>query len=718
MYRNIESKYLHMPADLLTFFTSTYDQDAGEFMGLVHKIFCHARASLLQSCTRHPPIPSEYMPRCSTWPGLAQWISQIMACGSDQYKSEQTQTDYFWLRIVSFTAISRDTRVISPDPAGNPRFIIDPEYLRWEKTVDLPEVLDLISWFIELGEGLVPYPNCLHYSSQFGSLVEQAMERAERLGLCSQRVWSLGSVLPGRELSLLGLIPPLNFASPSWRHNSHPTCTPDYCDHSTINFTSVEQLHLCAVRETCQVTKGLFSQDILLRAFKRRQSNPETFIPTAWRLDGKSIAEPGERVMAISHVWSDGTGAGTWKAGQVNTCLWEFFCDMAKSQNCKGIWWDTVCLPIDKAARIEAINKMQDNYSHATITLVHDRYLSTHNWVDAATACFAVVMSSWYTRGWTALELQRSPVDGVFVVFSNGGKPILKNLESEILVQRGCPAYRHHQLATALIRKLREPVRFLNDILMAIGPRYTSWTKDKAIIAALLVDVEDPASKSQEQIYRDILTKLQEVAKSKGGHGTISQSNLHHGTTTMKGNGFSWCPPDLFKIPRGDGYSELFIQENGDLLGMWQFRCLSRYAAYISVPEGTHPLIQSKLYVALADPHRHVLLLEGHTPDFNRAIIVKVRNTRAEVAARQYDREALYCEFVGSVIFRSTGEQNYHLLLLVRIGDPANLVELTPHERACQIGMFKRGPWGGPLGTAGASCVCWDARPGLPYYRG
>src|SRR5271156_6840007 len=103
--------------------------------------------------------------------------------------------------------------------------------------------------------------------------------------------------------------------------------------------------------------------------------------------------------MAISHVWSDGTGAGAWPDGEVNECLYKYFKRIAQQFQCEGIWWDTLCIPKEKAAREKAIRKIQSNYENARITLVHDIFLRSWKW-DRKTACFAILMSPWFSRGW------------------------------------------------------------------------------------------------------------------------------------------------------------------------------------------------------------------------------------------------------------------------------------------------------------------------------
>jgi hypothetical protein len=62
--------------------------------------------------------------------------------------------------------------------------------------------------------------------------------------------------------------------------------------------------------------------------------------------------------------------------------------------------------------RAKALTDMHRNYEEAEITLVHDCFLRNLKCVDAETACFAIVMSPWFSRGWTAVELAKSKGQG------------------------------------------------------------------------------------------------------------------------------------------------------------------------------------------------------------------------------------------------------------------------------------------------------------------
>lgn len=221
-----------------------------------------------------------------------------------------------------------------------------------------------------------------------------AVGRAKAFRLCLRRIWAVASSLPGGAERLSTLIPaPDTFSVPSHnlRHHEHEQCTFDFCEHSRIDFTSVRQRHEKHHGETqCNGKCKPQGFPLSAQSWKRKA--------VIWKLDGQSLLDSSDPYMAISHVWADGTGAGTWGSGQVNECLWEFFCDIAKDFQCEGCWLDTISIPSDDEARAEALNNMHNNYADARITLVHDLYLREWEWIDAETACFAIVMSPWYSK--------------------------------------------------------------------------------------------------------------------------------------------------------------------------------------------------------------------------------------------------------------------------------------------------------------------------------
>ena len=242
--------------------------------------------------------------------------------------------------------------------------------------MDVAEVFHLVAWFRHIsthslgGIGGVPHwyhDNFLPVASDAG---EETSRMLEVLRFCKKRIWEVVRYRQDEEMDLVPLIRALEYL-PHLSHKGHESCTPGFCEDASINFTSVTQLHKCLDSANCVTTTDeMFQQGHLVTALKGN------IVTTAWTLDGMALVAQDMSYLAVSHVWSDGTGAGAWKAGQVNECLWGFFAGTARILGCDGVWWDTVCIPQDKAARSIALNNMHHNYTAAKYTMVHDLYLS------------------------------------------------------------------------------------------------------------------------------------------------------------------------------------------------------------------------------------------------------------------------------------------------------------------------------------------------------
>jgi hypothetical protein len=237
--------------------------------------------------------------------------------------------------------------------------------------------------------------------------VMQAMDRAfDKYGFCPNRVWALAISHPEKEQIIPSLCPPRDTEHPKASGTHHARCTVDFCERSQINYTSAPQRHESphCERYPCKTLKGLFPGDVLNQAASEDPSNEE--YSTAWQLHGRRMVRlSNQSFMAISHVWSDGTGAGMRPSDGVNICLYQFFSHLARTLKCDGIWWDSICVPSDRVARAKAINNMHLNYGKAAYTLVHDCFLRDTEFDNPEAACIAIIMSPWFSRGWTALEL-------------------------------------------------------------------------------------------------------------------------------------------------------------------------------------------------------------------------------------------------------------------------------------------------------------------------
>ncbi|KAF3170370.1 hypothetical protein TWF225_009814 [Orbilia oligospora] len=207
----------------------------------------------------------------------------------------------------------------------------------------------------------------------------------------------------------------------------HGDCNVQICQLNDENTTNVPQLHVCGSGECGTVT---FSQAKLDKIDIAEISKPGA---TAWTLDDEDPQLGAKDYLAISHVWANGTGVGEHASGKVNQCLFQYYKCVAKALNCQGIWWDTISIPSDKEKRIEAIRNMHYNYKKAKHTVVFDLELIDFRWTDGGHPCLALALSTWFSRGWTALELRSS--ESVKVIFRDptGIGNVLKDLDFEII---------------------------------------------------------------------------------------------------------------------------------------------------------------------------------------------------------------------------------------------------------------------------------------------
>ena len=541
--------------------------------------------------------------------------------------------------------------------------------------INVAEVFHLVSWFRnisrdDIGGGPVNAP--FWYDHNFIPIASNAIDEASRkiveLGLCQKRVWEVVRYSHDRELALVPFVSALK-QLPQLRHNDHESCTSGFCGHATENFTSVTQLHKCLDPKRCVATADeMFNQSHLVEALK---GNTMT---TAWKLDGMSLVSQDKSYLAISHVWSDGTGVGAWKPGQVNKCLWDFWVKIARDDRCRcdGVWWDTVCIPQDKMARSKALNNMHHNYTVAKCTVVHDLYLAGIEWKNDGSPCIALVLSPWFTRGWTALELLLS--DRVLVLFRKGDGYTLKDLDKEILAQHRFLQSHPHWIATEAVKRLRHTSKYftrsettmsVSDLLSVLRARYTSWSRDQSIIAGLMCGLTDHAALSEQEITKQVLLKC----------GKINRNCLLHGLPTMPEPQWSWCPPRFIDIPLamserefawspsfqdiptvsgGTSYlpkASVSVNRDGTLFGEWEIWYIPSgihvNTRVIPVrPSSADMYVRTQVQCALQNPEQCVILT---CKSFDsQGLLVRLK---AQKEADKLSREKgpLFCKYIGAV---------------------------------------------------------------------
>ncbi|KAN0077401.1 hypothetical protein V8E54_005705 [Elaphomyces granulatus] len=503
-------------------------------------------------------------------------------------------------------------------------------------------VCNVVFWMVTIQQsmGLVPrgYRNPALPGFLTGPAILIALGEMESMKVCRNRLWNMLEVSERKQSDLPDIMNALR-SRPFIRHEGHNLCTQTKCQDAHINSTRVGQLHKNPEgdRKQCRngCTQYIYPVDLLPRALEKAEQ-------TAWSRTTGRLILLGESYIAISHVWSDGTGIGRKAHGSVNSCLFDYFAAITKELDCGGIWWDALSIPTEPEARSKALSKMHTNYYDAKCTVVHDLFLLNLEWTDRESACLALVLSPWFTRGWTALELAMSRDVKVLFKGRDPMTPDIRDLETDILAREPSLASRAHWLASCVIRRLRGSVRSLSDLLAILRPRSTSWVRDRTVIASLLADVPSPDfTLSESEITQSLIKHL----------GLVSHETLLHGRPTMTDSGgFSWCPATLDDMPievgREFDTEMLAVQDDGSVVGDWVARPVSPTDIRNRrvQPHGSDISAVTKVEAALLDWSSCLLLYQALGSD-GPALLV----TTLEVNSSEDGEPIINCRYVGAV---------------------------------------------------------------------
>jgi hypothetical protein len=510
--------------------------------------------------------------------------------------------------------------------------------------VDLVGVCNVIYWMATIQSSLGLGPMGIerwdhHFLPASVTLpdIAEASRKAQQLSICKNQLWNVVNLAERKQSDLPAIVDAL-LKQPSLCHKKHDFCTASKCQHAHMNTTQIKQMHMCPNSDECK--PSVFPMDLLGPVVERGEG-------TAWFKDGARLGEANEPYIAISHVWSDGTGG----RGSVNPCLFKHFANLADTlHHCVAIWWDALSIPLDNETRNKALTEMHNNYANAACTVVHDLYLLGLKWTDPGTACLAIVLSPWFTRGWTALELAVSSEVKVLFKGSDPRNPDIRDLDADILAAGPGTASRTHWLASSMIRRLRKPIHNVSDLLAILRPRSTSWVRDRTIIAALLAGVpECDFSRSESEITRDIIVHL--------GH--VPYVSLLHGQPTMfESGGFSWCPATLDDMPidactdlTGDFDASLqermlHVDSKGVVTGEWSCRLLSRDEVKEGrlQPHGNDLATVVRVHSALIH-WKNCLLLKEESNDEGPVLLVATVGLEQD----EDDVPIIDCRYVGAV---------------------------------------------------------------------
>ncbi|EXJ70209.1 uncharacterized protein A1O5_06277 [Cladophialophora psammophila CBS 110553] len=504
----------------------------------------------------------------------------------------------------------------------------------------LVEVCNIIFWMlnIQVEMGLSP-TNYTGWGPRFLQeaitlpVVSKAEQDLSHMDICKTQIWNLIGTSERKECDLPDIVTTLEVLS-SIRHPNHHHCTPAMCMVQRLSSTHLKQQCKC-FQENCEqltIVIGPLSNAV------------RSGTPTAWLLDGTRLTRRDEPYLALSHVWSDGTGDGTKQQGTVNRCLFKYFARIAARLKCTGIWWDTLSLPKDEDVRSEALKSMHTNYAQAECTVVHNDFLLNQEFKNSENACLALVLSPWFTRGWTALELAMSKNVKVLFKGSTSNDPDIRDLSNEILASGPATVSRAHWLATCAIKRIIR-INDLTEVIAILSQRYTSWEEDRVKIASLLAGVGEP----------DFRGTASEITQRLIHHfGRVPYSVVLHDHPTMtEAGGFSWCPPRVDEMPidvrrdldlDDDEEGDLTVEPDGSVTGIW----LTRPVSIIDImekrlqPRSKDPAVIQKIQTALESWGQCLILYQDVQLD-RQALLVKT----IEVSPGD---GVIDCQYVGVIV--------------------------------------------------------------------
>ncbi|KAG7006539.1 hypothetical protein G7Y79_00014g037140 [Physcia stellaris] len=541
------------------------------------------------------------------------------------------------------------------------------------------------------------------YDSQLIHVVQG--ESSKELGICPSRLWALAMGRGSDYSDMLVFLDDLakQKSNSAISRHAHDNCTEDLCIPAYNDTTTTCQLHKCQ-SDDCGIFE--FPIEKLNKAFCGLD-RPIKWIPTSWDILAwqqdrtMRLCSSNEDFIAISHVWSDGTGHGFQSPGSVNNCLVEYWAEIAKSLQCSGLWWDTLCVPTEKQSKRKALDIMLENYSRAKYVVVHDQELVNMLWVDGKTAAVALVLSTWFTRGWTAAELnatrerRRRRTPKVKVLFKNPDnpmQPLIKDLDRDILAGRSQFTSLAHLTASRILRSVRTQIDSLEVLLQVLQPRSTAWDKDKLIVASLMTldQREVDTSRSTPELTRAILA----------ANLSIPKTAFFHNKVPMKSHGaWSWCPPSIFDFDMrratfeaDECHEPLSIREDGSLVGAFAIFPLQQKDFDFICPYSSHPSIVHRMVnAAEASEKCAVLKVSGQTEDSRVAqgILVEVDG---------FFNNTIQCRYI-SCVYLTLPQQNQNRVRKCAMGldvdgkDSTQVARDAEHALAATVEWkYRKGP--------------------------
>lgn len=307
---------------------------------------------------------------------------------------------------------------------------------------------------------------------------------------------------------------------------------------------------------------------------------------------------------------------------------------------------------------------MQSYYKNAKHTVVHDEYLLQVDWAEDGSPAVALILSPWFTRGWTALELSVSrSVKVIYRDPTNANKQVVKDLDHDILPQGVCSV--GHKFAADIIQNLRGKPPTLAGLFKILSTRSTSWSRDRATIAALLARTKDfDYSDAQAETMRKMVLSYRQAPRELLLHGKV--------TLSLEG-GCSWLPSSIVTSEQpfdedGSRKDENLIEvdHEGAACVRWSYHTIPDSRVPHVKPYSLHASVELRIQRALQTPENCFLLYAPSQSSHNPLYLLVLA---AGLGTMEDGSMCVDSHYVGCVKVNSArAEIKHHGLLPFRVG--------------------------------------------------
>ncbi|KAI1213382.1 uncharacterized protein F4807DRAFT_263405 [Annulohypoxylon truncatum] len=409
-----------------------------------------------------------------------------------------------------------------------------------------------------------------------------------------------------------------NTKEPPWR--THKRCSPLYCVAYKVDEASYQPRHDIHGCSCSHLKPPLYDVTALLRRGKIPVISIEgqqevTSIPRnlkqgniSLQVSDSSEIEAFGGYAAYSHVWSDRMGSTTEKG--LPTCLVASLFERAHALGFKYIWIDSLCVPEQDDARIQAIILMNATYKNCAVTIVLDshirqKYFNDDGWPPLEITLLAIVTSPWMQRLWTlpetilparlifqfrnTLASSKDIHDAIIDYCQQDFNPVIQTLSMQFL---------RMLMRTDILGQEFGKEIDLAQMLHMLRLRSTSRASDEVIAIADLLDLDvKPLLAAKNDLEQQRKLFFQAL-------GRVPSDIIFTSTPRMTSPGFRWAPlsflandkiPDIRRSCATRNRNKLArCLPAGRLLGSYQVSRLSRpctlqYAIAVTILHGQVP---------------------------------------------------------------------------------------------------------------------------------